>query len=384
MFGGSVFRLFRWRGVDVYMDITALLIIGIYVIQLGSGGRGTDGLVIAVSVGLLVIGSILVHELSHAAVGMWLGAKVERIQLSVLGGVCVFSSKVTSNWRDFLISVAGPAANFALFFIFTFSANPDSGGIWYPISYYVAQINLLLGIFNILPGYPLDGGQALRSLVIMITKREVWAAWAVAISGCGVGAFLGYLGITGLQSGGGFSIFYIFIAIWIIMGSIGQFQSTQRFTGQAQRFARPTQRQKNTPIAAVPPPPPAAEGILTGAVADRVFPTVYDPNLTVADFLARSENIPDTLLIPVLQNGFLAGLTTRAAVSRMSPANQQTFTLEKVMIPRRQIQSVYDDEDLSAAREALKSSRGQPLVVLDRGGAFVGFISFADMEKVRR
>jgi len=381
MFGNSVFRLFRWREIDVYMDFTALLLIFIYVAQL-SGGR--DGLILGVAIGVLVLGSILVHELSHAAVGMLLGAKVERIQLSILGGVCVFSSKITSNWRDFLISISGPAANFALFFVFTFSANPNAGGIWYPIANNVAYINLILGVLNILPGYPLDGGQALRSLVIMITKRELWAAWVVAVTGCGVGAFFVYLLIQLIQGQNIVSALFLgFIAYWIVSASIGQLQTTRRLTGRALRFVRPQQK-PNTPIAVAPPPPVALEGIATGAVADRVFSNSFAPNLTVSEFLALSENTPDTVLIPVLQSGFLAGLTTRAAVSRMSPSNQQTFTLDKVMIPRRQLQAVYDDEDLSVAREALKSSRGQPLVVLDRAGAFVGFISFATIENVHR
>jgi CBS domain-containing protein len=69
---------------------------------------------------------------------------------------------------------------------------------------------------------------------------------------------------------------------------------------------------------------------------------------------------------------------------RVSKGEQENTILERVMIPRREFQSVYEDDDISIARLMLRAGRGRPVLVLDRGGAFVGFISGAELEKVRR
>jgi len=367
------------------MDLTALFIIVFYVATLGGVSRN-DGLLVGVAVGVLIISSILIHELAHAAVGMLLGAKVDKIMLSVIGGVCVFRSKRASNWRDLLISLAGPASNFALWFIFNLSFEQTRNQsfqttAWIYICYYVSQANLLLAIFNLLPGFPLDGGQALRALVLLVTRRELWAAWAVALGGLGVGGFFAYIVINELQSGQPSILNVLLLGMlgyWIVSASLGQLQSVQQFTGQAMRFKRPN---------AAPPPEKqerTLEGIPAGALANRGFDSTFSPRTTIIEFLARTSNIPDGVMIPVLRDGFFAGMLSRSIARKVSRDQQQFTYLEKIMLPRRDFQAVYEDDDLGMARLLLRAGRGKPVLVLDRGGVFVGSISAAELEKVRR
>jgi Zn-dependent protease len=387
MFGGSTFRLFRWRDIDVFIDVFALLIIAFYVFSLRSG---TDGLLIGLCVGVLVLSSVLVHELSHAAVGLLLGAKVERILLSVIGGVCVFRSKITSNWRDLLISIAGPASNLLLSFVFNLAAEQaldalrtgsSSSPTWYYIASFTSQINFWLGVFNMLPGFPLDGGQALRSLVLLVTRRELWAAWAVAVAGGGVGAFLVYLIIKDVQDGQTSLInifFFGMLAYWIVGASIGQLTATQQLTGRAMRFKRVDPQREQPPVE------PSAEGIPSGAVANRNFDPNISPNTNVAEFLERTATVSDQANLPVLRDGYLAGLINRS-MARKVPRDQQPLArLEGVMVSRRQLQTVYEDDDLAVARLMVRATKGRPVGVLDRGGSFVGFISSVELDAVKR
>ncbi|NWJ48134.1 MAG: M50 family metallopeptidase [Chloroflexi bacterium] len=386
MFGNS-FKLFTWRGVEIFMDLTALFIIVFYVATLGGVSRN-DGLLIGVAVGVLIIASILIHELAHAAVGMLLGAKVDKIMLSVIGGVCVFGSKRTSNWRDLLISLAGPASNFALWFIFNLSFEQTRNQslqttAWIYICYYVSQANLLLAIFNLLPGFPLDGGQALRALVLLVTRRELWAAWAVALGGLGVGGFFAFIVINDLQSGQPSVLNVILLGMlgyWIVSASLGQLQSTKQFTGQAMRF----KRAPAAPVATSQKQESISEGIPAGALANRGFDSTFDPRTTIIEFLARTSTISDGVMIPVLRDGFFAGMLTRSIARKVSRDQQQYTYLEKIMMPRRDFQAVYEDDDLSMARLLLRAGRGKPVLVLDRGGVFIGSISAAELEKVRR
>lgn len=246
MFGsaGGGIRLFNFRGVPVTISVLGLFFIAwIWVFPYISINQIPLGL----GIGIGVMVSIIVHELSHAAVGMAFGARVIAIQLNILGGATYFASKPKSYLKDAIISLAGPISNLVLWkildIIVSVSRTPFGFGNARPseiiqILAYVSSLNLLLGIFNALPGFPLDGGQAVHSFVMWLTRRDKFAAGLTMVSGLLVAGFIavrflipdlvnsfsnaGGLGNYGL--GGIGTIFVIYIVAWIAISSIQVFQ----------------------------------------------------------------------------------------------------------------------------------------------------------------
>lgn len=143
---------------------------------------------------------ITIHELSHALTARQFGAKTHSIQLFALGGVAwIQNTRKLLPLEIMLISLAGPASNFVMFSFFVLLAVLTG----WNILYLAATINLIIGVFNLIPAYPLDGGQIFRAL---LQENNVELAKANKISqylavGCASllifgGVFFGYLGFA--------------------------------------------------------------------------------------------------------------------------------------------------------------------------------------------
>ena len=133
---------------------------------------------------VLLYVSVLIHELSHSLVARSYGLPVRRILLYPLGGFSEIEREPPTPGREFLVSAAGPALSLALA---AAGLRPDArgpGGHHRPVrwSSQLAWANLVVGIFNLLPGLPLDGGRMLRAVIWKLTGRQstatIAAAWA--------------------------------------------------------------------------------------------------------------------------------------------------------------------------------------------------------------
>lgn len=115
---------------------------------------------------LLFFASVLAHELGHAVVSMSEGVQVKSITLFILGGVAHIAREPSTPNSEFRIVAAGPFASLFLAACFHFAGaltaniHPDSSSL----SIYLAQVNLILAVFNLIPAFPLDGGRILRSI----------------------------------------------------------------------------------------------------------------------------------------------------------------------------------------------------------------------------
>ena len=116
---------------------------------------------VQLAVGLIWGLSVLIHELGHATVAHRLGYRTQSIELHAFGGVAQIAGWMSPK-HDILVSLSGPFANFALYFVFSGLASQLSG-VPRAIAAGGAQFNLVLGFFNLLPTYPFDGGKALLS-----------------------------------------------------------------------------------------------------------------------------------------------------------------------------------------------------------------------------
>lgn len=370
MFGGGPgIRLFGFKGIDVRLDISVLIMMLIFFAPLAQSlsrvwSPLTVGLTVT-TVALLFLASILVHELGHAWMGLLLGAKVSGIQLLIFGGATYFSYKPSSEARNFWISIIGPISNLVLWAVFSVAQNFVEP---YPpvslVCQYLATANLFLAAFNALPGYPMDGGQALRSAIIWLTKKELLAARIVMVSGLLVGGLIGLWAVEAvIQQSFIAALFRGLIAFWIISGSMQQFRDAQRF--QPQMPNQPDTKPQAAPV-----------GVPVEQAMTRP-PMAFAPVVRVGEFLQQTAQmgLNENTWLPVLREGYLMGLITPRMARKVSQSDQATATLESVMLARRNLLAIAADDDLSRATEAVQISKTYPVAVLGPGGQFAGLIS---------
>ena len=149
---------------------------------------------VAMAMTIFFFMSVLTHELSHSVLAKRQGIPVHGITLFIFGGVSRLSREPDGPWKEFVIAVIGPLSSLLLAGIF--------GGAWYALGsgdsilFLLAWSNLSLGLFNILPGYPLDGGRVLRAAIWGLTGSYRRATRVAARAGQAIGAIAVLLGIA--------------------------------------------------------------------------------------------------------------------------------------------------------------------------------------------
>jgi Zn-dependent protease/CBS domain-containing protein len=174
-------------GIPVYISPYWFVIAGVFTLvyanDLAATLHGATRFVVAAAFVVLLFASVLVHELSHSVVARGYGLPVRRIVLYPLGGVSEIEREPQTPAREFLVSAAGPALSLVLSAVgYGLEHVVTAGTI---IGVLVTQLmwaNLVVGLFNLLPGLPLDGGRMLRAVIWKITGRPgtstIAAAWA--------------------------------------------------------------------------------------------------------------------------------------------------------------------------------------------------------------
>lgn len=196
-------------GIPVYLDFSFLVLLIFFVMDFGS-------FVYGLSFALALALSVTFHELGHALTARAFGYATRDITLSLLGGCASLIALPRKAWQEFVTAAAGPAVSFLI-----------AGGSWaaaafLPISnhwlmnvlVYVSYMNAVLGAFNLLPGFPMDGGRIFRSVARAFTTR-VKATYAAMIVGRVFAVLLGLKGLHSFVTGGGWGFVSILIA-WMI------------------------------------------------------------------------------------------------------------------------------------------------------------------------
>jgi Zn-dependent protease len=188
---GGIQILVSWTWLLAFAIVTWSL--GVYYSNTFPGwGGGTAYLVAAVSAILLFV-TVLLHELAHSFTARALGLPVKTIYLFIFGGVSNLTQEPQTPRIEFQIAVAGPLTSLILAGIFyaLHAAIGNGSSELTAVLGYLASINLLLAIFNLIPGFPLDGGRVFRSIVWAITgsmgratriATRVGKSWATSLS----------------------------------------------------------------------------------------------------------------------------------------------------------------------------------------------------------
>src|SRR3954452_20636689 len=235
MLGGGSITLFHVRGIRVGVDwswfIVLFLVIfwlsSFYADILGTDSTSTGAYALAVCSALGFFGSILLHELGHAFVAIRNGVGISSIQLWIFGGVARMDREADSPGTEFKIGVAGPLVTLAITVVLTviglagagydgfreaveLKTGADTPGVLAMVAW-LAQINFLVLVFNLLPAFPMDGGRIARAIAWRRTGNKTSATRFAATLGQG----FAYLFIAG-----GLALIFlgdIFGGIWLAL-----------------------------------------------------------------------------------------------------------------------------------------------------------------------
>jgi len=236
-------------GIPVYVSpywfIIAAVFIVIYANDLSSTLHGSTRFLVAAAFVVLLYLSVLVHELSHSIVARGYGLPVRRILLYPLGGISEIEKEPQTPAREFVVSAAGPALSLLLAAAGLGLSRVVDTGISGSLVRQLMWANFIVGVFNLLPGLPLDGGRMLRAVVWKLTNRPatatIVAAWVgrvIAIALLVIPFYFGRLSGGNMVSGLWVAVIAAFM--WIGAGqSIRATKFRERLPElQARRLAR--------------------------------------------------------------------------------------------------------------------------------------------------
>ena len=249
---GSGIVIARPFGIPViispYWFVIAGVFIVIYANDLAGRFSGSTRYVVAAAFVVLLYLSVLVHELSHSLVARGYGLPVRRILLYPLGGLSEIEREPQTPGREFTVSAAGPALSLVLAAVgYGLTKVVPDGTIGWVIVSQLRWANLVVGLFNLLPGLPLDGGRMLRAVVWKVTGRPgtatIVAAWAGRVLAVALVIVpFGYAMANGRSEDLMSMLWLLFIAgfMWVGAGqSIKATRLRERLPGiQARRLAR--------------------------------------------------------------------------------------------------------------------------------------------------
>ena len=346
-------------GIPLFLDPLWFVILGLTTLnfgfayqQWGTVAGWSAGLIMA----LLLFASVLLHELGHSLVAQSQGIKVNSITLFLFGGVAAIEEESKTPGQAFQVAIAGPAVSVMLFFLLRLAASviPDSN----PLSEMTAdlsRINLVVALFNLIPGLPLDGGQVLKAALWKVTGDRFQAVhWAAK-----AGQILGYIAIAL-----GFAIDFFtreFITgLWIVL--IGWFA-----VRNANSYDRVTTLQ---------------ETLLKLVAADSMTRNfrVVDANQTLREF-ADSYLLETTTpqVYFAASDGRYRGLVAINDLRTTERSEWETQTLQTIVHPLNQIPTVIESTSLAEVINKLEIEQLPQITVLSPADAVAGVIDRGDI-----
>ncbi|MBI5326799.1 MAG: site-2 protease family protein [Deltaproteobacteria bacterium] len=364
---GRGVKLFKILGIQISLDYTWFIVFGLVAWSLAQGyfpltipGLTTFTYIIVgtISAALLFI-CVLIHELSHSYTSNKLGIEVKEITLFIFGGVAKLTKEPDDPIKELKIAIAGPAASTALAATFWVLMRLVDAISIYPVLSavfgYLSMINMVLVAFNIIPGFPLDGGRILRAIWWNKTGDLQKATHVASQVGKGFAALLI-----------GFGFFQIFLGnfiggLWMIF--IGMFLQQAADSGYRQLLVNKTlERMK------------VGDAMTMNVIAiagDSTLASVVEKYFFGYHFAG----------FPVVSDGQITGMLTLNNV-RIIPQQEWNTTLVKDVMNKISPDAILRPEDsaMDALSRMINLDTGR-VIVMD-GGKIVGIITRRDIMKL--
>jgi Zn-dependent protease len=377
------FHLARIAGIDVFLDWSLAIIFMLVTFSLGAVAfpswhpdwSAATSWLTAVTAAVLFFTSVLIHEMSHALVGRRYGIDVPSITLFVFGGMAQMREEPHA-WRpELMMAIAGPITSLLLGGLFILLGGLVAGPIpettdpaaflaeLSPLAtlfFWLGPINVILGIFNLVPGFPLDGGRVLRATLWGATgdiiRATRWAsnagravAWVLIATGfaMALGIPVPYFG-TGLAGG-----------LWLAL--IGWFLHNAAVASYRQLLVR--------------------ESLLDVPV-NRLMTTeqgVVSPDLAVRRFVDEHLLRGDQRAFAVVDGGRLVGLVCLKDVHRLPREEWDRRSVADIMTAASDLETVSPSDDGVAVLNALNRRNVNQVPVVDGGGRMLGVVRREDV-----
>lgn len=349
------------RGIPIRAHFSLLLVVPYFAYLMavqfravaGQAGVAADALVLppmawGLVLSVALFGCVLLHELGHALVALSRGGRVSAITLMLLGGVSELYELPKTPRVEGAVAIAGPLVSFAIGLV--------SLGLWTMLAegpadlrfglFYLGQINLVLGIFNLLPAFPMDGGRVLRALLATRLSRVDATRWAARTGYVFAALFV----VLGMMAG---HLLLALIGLFVWAGATAERESVER------------------------------EDALEGLVVDDVMSpvkAVVAPWESAQVAAARMASDRVTTL-PVVDHGRVAGVVAAHHVEALSADARETTPVQALVNP--QAPRLHAKEPLALALERMAERRAAEAPVLE-SGELVGVLETENLGRVLR
>jgi Zn-dependent protease len=359
----SSVRFAKIFGIDIGVNYTWFIVFALVTLTLASGyfparfpDWGTAGYVVAgLATSLLFFASVVFHELAHSIVAMAWGIPVKSITLFIFGGVANIEREPHRPLAEFLIAVAGPAASLLLALVFGLAwlAGEATGlAAVAGLGFYLASLNLSLAVFNMVPGFPLDGGRVFRSLVWAWTGNMNRATRWAATSGRVVAVLMivggGVLFLTGNWSSG----------LWLAF--IGWFLDNAASQSSRQVWLREALEGYTAADFSSTCQPVSSNTPLDWVVRDHVLPQGQSCFLVTEDTLSAGNFAPQ-------------GVATLGQIRKVPRQRWGWTPIRQIMTPWQSLKPASSGEDAFALLQRMLAEGLTLLPVVD-GSRFIGLV----------
>jgi Zn-dependent protease/predicted transcriptional regulator len=295
----------------------------------------------------LFFGSVLFHELMHSLVALREGIQIQSITLFILGGVSQMTGEPKTAKDEFLMAGAGPLSSlilggafFGIYFALRSTTN-EAAQVGSAIAYYLGFINILLGAFNLIPGFPLDGGRVLRSLLWWRGKNLQSATKTASNIGRVFGFLFIFGGIWLIFSGN------LFNGIWLAL--IGWFLESAAAGSYRQMLL---------------------QDMLRGNVAGDVMSqdcTAVSPDITIERLVNENILTSGRRCFPVTSDDHIEGLITMHDIRAVPRDHWGTELVREAMTPLDRLKSVGPNEDLNTVLQMMAQDGINQVPVMYQG-----------------
>jgi Zn-dependent protease/CBS domain-containing protein len=302
---------------------------------------------------------VILHELGHAMVAKHFKLPIVQITLFIFGGVAEIKKEPQSPKVEFLMAIAGPIVSVIL-----------AGGLYvltlaglhlqWPVTVigvtkYLAIINLVLAIFNLIPAFPLDGGRIFRSILWWVKKDSEWATKIASRVGAGFGMLLIFFGIFSLITGN------IIAGVWFVI--LGLFLQRAAAMSRSQHIITHE---------------------LHGEKVQKFMtkkPISVTPDISIEEFVEKYVYQSYHHLYPVTDDGTLIGYISLREIKSIPSENWGKITVQKAMVATSQFKTVTPETSALEALDIMNRSE-MPILLVVKGKQLVGILTAQDLFKL--
>lgn len=359
MFSHAV-KIATVAGFEIKVDLSWLLIAALIVWSLSSGYFPQVApdlpqstyvtLSIVAMLGLFI--SLTLHELAHSLVARRFDVPINGITLFLFGGVAELGKEPQSAWAEFWIAIAGPALSLALAAIFGLLGVLTTEGLFNALVGYLALLNLVLALFNLIPAFPLDGGRIYRAVLWARHKDFLKATRQASAAGSVFAYFLMGMGVLALFNGG------LMTGIWQIL--IGLFLLTAaKSTYQNQLF----------------------KSVFSDKSVDSVMedkPIYARPDQSLSELVNQVMLRHRVSFVPVVDSDILLGYVDSNVLTSIDRENWSNTLVGDVFVTIDETNSVSPSLAVGTLLETINTSGRRKFLVAE-GRHLVGIVTLSDL-----